>query len=58
MNKPSKQVELIAKNIIKQFSQDCSLNWCEKRKAWGVLAYDFNVGSYWLAFILVDRNRK
>jgi len=32
-----------------------SLNWCEKRQAWGILKYDFYMGSSWFSFMTFDR---
>lgn len=42
-------------NLVANGRKDLSLNWCEKRKVWGALRYDFNEGSSWFAFILVER---
>lgn len=59
MNKPTESLLNAFYAISKSNkSLDLSLNWCEKRKAWGVLNYDFNVGSTWFCFFTFDRKRK
>jgi len=58
MVRPSARVVLEALEISSKFSVEASLNWCEKVRAWGVLAYEHSVGSYWVAFILIDRKPK
>ena len=51
---PSKYIVSEFKRIAKG-RHDLSLNWCEKVRAWGVLSYDYNTGSSWFAFILIQK---
>ena len=61
MSKVTKIDLLAIRNEFKNIAKgrnDLSLNWCEKRKAWGALRYDFNEGSSWFAFILMGKGNR
>ncbi len=55
MNQPSQK---IVNEFNKLNHQNLTLNWCEKRKAWGAMEYDFYKGSSWFCFFTIDRKRK